>query len=185
MGRVLSTNAGKPGGPGGPGGPFDRFRRYFREGAIAGANEVMDLVGTLATGKYMRLTKLGAGAPVADRLTVRSGRLARSLEPGGGAFGGPGKREQIRIVRWQGDNLTAIFGTKVPYAAVHELGLTVNFPPYTHPNLFGRGIRAQMGARTAQYPKRPFLSPAAREAGKQTRQIFANKTREAIRKAGL
>lgn len=49
-------------------------------------------------------------------------------------------------------------GTNLEYARIHDLGGTIR--AYTHRNLFGRGIVAQMPARTVRaYKGRGYLKP--------------------------
>ena len=104
----------------------------------------------LAKTKYIRR---GGGAPVEDRLTTRTGRLARSI---GSDFSQLPRR--------------ALVGTNVLYGPPHEFGGRVRqtVAAHTRRMAFGRPTRPfRVGAftRTVNYPERPFLGPAARDVG--------------------
>jgi len=165
-----------------------KFQREMRPALVEGANAVFDRVGTLATGRYMRMTAGGSGSPVAGRLTVRSvpqSGMARSLLPGGGAFGPGGKREQIRRLRWRGSRLIGEFGTSVEYARIHEKGGVILPRRAQALHFIPQGGRKEVFAKKVKIPPRPFLGPAVRETAKEARRIFAGKIEEAIAKAGF
>ena len=150
------------------------FRRRIGQELVRAAAESLDVVGIESQGRYW-VKPGGKGKPVhPSKLTARSGRLIRSLSPAGGAFA-PREREQIRQVNVEGGKIIGIFGTRVPYAAIHEFGGPISIPAYTHRNLFGRGIVAQMPARTVQIPARPFLKPAAERSKHRIIGIFRDK----------
>jgi len=154
-------------------GSIDRFSERLKEAILETAGEAMDLIGTIAQAKYM-IAPGGPGAPVhSSKLTVRSGRLIRSLSPQGGAFTAAGEREQIREVQTRGGKVVGIFGTRVPYAAIHEYGGTIPamtiYPRKAKALHFftkeGKEVFAKYAnvpARTM--PARPYLGPAAKEA---------------------
>ena len=81
-------------------------------------------------------------------------------------------------------SLSTSVGTNVPYAAVHELGLTVDVPAHsrTISMAFGKSIDPVtflVRAHTAAYPKRAFLAPSVND----TRNDFNAKMDEAVREA--
>lgn len=149
--------------------------------------ESLRLIGLVATSKYMIQTGTGAGSklagvgsPVAkDKLTMRSGRLARSLVgqsgfSGPGAAGGPdkiGTREGFMKVTREGSRWVGRIGTNVPYAARHEFG--GDYPITKRQMGFFYGRYKETGDKMwiAMYakgkkggviitPRRPFLGPA-------------------------
>ena len=86
-----------------------------------------------------------------DKLYVNTGRLARSFAP----FAREG------VLRVKGLNIE--YGTRVPYAAIHEYG--------------GRAGRL----RRARIPARPYLRPAIKRARKELVELYQAIMREAIR----
>ena len=119
----------------------------------------------LAKTKYLRR---GGGAPVADRLTTRSGRLARSI-----------------AVNLAGLPRFATVGTNVIYAPPHEFGgrVTQQVPQHTRSVVFGRRVAPfSVGpySRTVTFPKRPFLTPAVRDVGAR---FFPKELRRQARRA--
>jgi len=151
----------------------ERFRRLLLRKLKLGIAEAMDAIGMEAQGKYFIAGR--KDDPVhPTKLTVRSTRLIRSLAPQGGAFS-PNEREQIRQVRVQGDKIAGVFGTKVPYAAVHEFGGRIHQTPTPKQRRFFWAMFYATGeARWKAFalakdlnitiPPRPFLRPAALSA---------------------
>lgn len=81
-------------------------------------------------------------------------RLSRSLQNVPGAFG----TEGIQDVEIQGGQLVVRWGSRVPYAAVHEMGFqgAVNVPPHTR----NGGIKVRGHVRQMDIPARPYMMPA-------------------------
>lgn len=166
---------------------LSEFPRLLKQKLMEAAAEGMDLIGTLAQGRYW-IVPGGEDKPThPSKLTVRSGRLIRSLSPQGGAFSASGEREQIREVRVSGGKVIGIFGTRVPYAAIHEHGGTIpamtiypkrasvlHFFTSSGEEVFAR--YANVPARTI--PPRPYLSPAARDAESKIVGIIEGKIAE-------
>ena len=137
------------------------------------ADEVLSLIGVTAQTGYM---SRGSGEPIPNMITIRSGRLARSVL-GVGAR----EREGIAEVREEGDNIIMTKGTTVPYAALHELGgirpVTPNMRKFFWAKFYESSARDgedNMSAETAKwfaltratqlvYPPRPYLEPAIME----------------------
>lgn len=157
----------------------------------------LEMVGQRAAADYFITTrgaKEGARAKVdSTRLTMRSGRLIASLigayrfsssvlprEVGKfvktditAGFDG-GKTESIREVTVSGGNLKAAVGTKVPYAAAHELGsnhqvkITDKSRRFfwamyfeTNDEKWRNMALTKRKAFDVSIPARPFLGPAA------------------------
>jgi len=130
------------------------------------------LIGGLATTKFMREGKEELGKPnKTDTLRRMTGRLARSLT---------GARE-VRV-GFQDEALSEIKltdgkavlrkGTKVPYAALHEQGATMQIKAHTR-KVAARKQRdaekpvvrlVQVSAHSRTVKARPFLGPATRQA---------------------
>ena len=164
--------------PGGVNRALEALGKKIREAVKSALGEAMDLVGITSQGSFWIKGRGSADfATHPSKLTVRTGRLIRSLTPQGGAFTLTGQREQIRTVQVSGETVVGVFGTRVPYAAIHEYGGTVQQPAYTHRNLFGRGIVAQMPARSVTVGARPFLEPALKQATPRIVGIFAKRIR--------
>ncbi len=150
---------------------IEKFSRQLKSALMNAAAEIIDQIGIASQSRYW----ITPGGPNKNtdpgKLTVRSGRLIRSLSPQGGAFHA-GEREQIREIKVSGRKIIGIFGTRVPYAAIHEYGGTLPamtiYPQKARALHFftkdGREVfakRANLPPRTI--PARPFLGPAARE----------------------
>ena len=154
----------------------EEFRKLTRAFGRAGAKRIMGEtlkrsafeVERLAKTKYLRR---GGGAPVADRLTTRSGRLARSIAV-----------NLARLPRF------ATVGTNVVYAPPHEFGgrVTQQVPQHTRSVVFGRRVAPfSVGpySRTVTFPKRPFLTPAVQEVGARFfRKELRRQARRSIRR---
>jgi len=113
--------------------------------------ESVPIIGGLAVGRHMRDAK---GEPRRRRredsgpLRIVSGRLARSLTGARGrsATSG-GAPEGIQAIEQVGDGIVRlVYGSKVPYAAIHEYG-----------GVAGRRHAARIAARA-------YLNPALQEA---------------------
>ena len=124
-----------------------------------------------ATGTYM--TDPGFTAPpyppregAAGPLRIVSGRLSRSLQVGEDATGG---REDIAEVQISDSGLRFLWGSRTPYAIVHEEGFSgsVNVPAHQRriTQAFGRDIEPRtitVSAHTKNMniPARPYLGPS-------------------------
>ena len=140
-----------------------RFNREIKQSAPMWVSDAFDRIGQRSQADYWR--KRG-GRPLATKLTVRSGRLIRSLSPQGGSrYRGSAASEQIRQIRVSGGRIKGFFGSRVPYARIHEEGGT-----FVHPNLYGRGIKAVINM-----PARPYLKPAARKEIPEIREEMPQK----------
>lgn len=110
----------------------------------------LNMVGQIASGKYM-ISPGGKGLPVnSERVTWRSGRLARSLLR-------RDSTEGTHLIRNESGRWIGIKGSKVPYAAIHEYG--------------GRFIKARpFMSRTVQDPT--FRQAVANIFENELRKIF-------------
>ncbi len=153
----------------------------------------MQLVGLTAIERYMVKAKLldyKTGFTIGakgDKLNIRMGRLSRSLIDGF-AFGTGlgGVQESIRKIIVTGRIFEGLFGTSVPYAAIHEYG------GETHPSITDKSRRFfwAMYANTQlpmwramalskkdnfniKIPARPYLHPALKDSDPQIQLMFA------------
>lgn len=117
-----------------------------------------------------------------SKLTVRTGRLIRSIAPQGGAFF-QSSREQIRRIETKSGALKGIFGTRVPYAGRHEYGGTFVDNVRAHSRhitqawgrpIEPRDIQVRAHSRTVNVKKRPFLRPALFDVRDKIVEVFAD-----------
>jgi len=130
------------------------FDLEFQKKLQEAGTEILNKIGVDSQMKYMK-----NGGEVGSRLTIRTGRLVRSVLGQGG--------EQIREIT-VGDN-QAVFsiGTKVPYAALHELGgvRTVTqamrrFFWYKWKSTGDKKWKVMSGKSSLYFPQREYLRPA-------------------------
>lgn len=96
-------------------------------------------------GLEMNRTKVGDKSKnTTNILNVRKGNLFRSFTKG----------NPLNILKDTGNGVE--FGSKIPYAAIHEYGGTIDHPGTD--NGFGRGI--PIPAHGIPMPKRSYLAPA-------------------------
>jgi phage gpG-like protein len=146
------------------------FHRLEKKGAkyikLAIADSVRE-VALRSTGEFM----IPRPGPHGDKIGVRTSRLLRSVQAGFSfAQGASGSQESIRELKITKNNFIARFGSKVPYAAIHEFGGVIP-PKFVKPirakalswidpasgeRRFSRGH--MVGAKNV--PPRPFLGPA-------------------------
>ena len=169
----------------------EEFRKRLGEQLIKGVAEALDAVAIESQSKYW-IKPGGVGKPVHPRfLTVRTGRLIRSLSPQGGAFSARGEREQIREIQVRGGKIVGIFGTRVPYAAIHEFGgrIQETITPLQRRFFFGRMYEtgdskyramALSQSLNINIPARPFLRPAAEASGPGITKIFRRRIQGVI-----
>lgn len=122
--------------------------------------------------EYMRDAGKGAGPRRPNDtgpLRIVTTRLARSLTGGQFSSHGVGGNESIAEIEVSKEGVTLRWGSRVPYARVHEEGFsgTVNVPAHTRTitQAFGRQIaprEVQVQAHTRQMfiPARPYLGPS-------------------------
>ena len=160
---------------------FNRFKSEKVEAFRTVIVRMMAQIGLAATGDFMTLRtfdnvsgKLGGRKD--DRLHSNSSRLERSLKDNltfnieGGKV--PGAREGHRKIVKQGDNIYGEYGTKVPYAAVHEYGHRMKVTPRQRKYFWWRHSETaaldSIWKRLAltdeiNIPARPYLRPAAEQ----------------------
>jgi len=181
---------------------FAQFKSETAEVIRQSMIRAMQLVGLTAVEKYMvraRLLDYGTGKTIGikgSKLNIRTSRLSRSLV-GGFSFtqGLTGEQESIREIVVTGNSYYGLFGTKVPYAAIHEYG------GETHPKITprARGFFWGMYKRTRvpmwkwmalskktsfniKIPARPFLNPALQDNEKKIEALFEENMRKLSRK---
>lgn len=134
-----------------------------------------------------------SGPPVPSTLHRRSGNLSRAINARASA---------------EGKTLTGSIGvstSEVPYAPVHELGLTINVPEHSRRMGFNSNnqrakllnkngsVRAAIlnkggitshtvRSHKADYPARPFLRPAMNDRGPGILDAIASRAMEILRK---
>jgi phage gpG-like protein len=148
-----------------------RFSRDIRKELPISISLAFDMIGQRSQASYWRIR---GGAPIKNKLTARSTRLIRSLAPQGGSRpGGVGSSEQIRSIQEFSKRYVGRFGTKVPYAGIHEYGGTIK--PKTKKYLRFRTFDGQWHTvRKVVMPARPFLAPAARDEEGRTKNLIAD-----------
>lgn len=154
-------------------------RAFLREALT----DSMRQVGLVATSKYMvqtraRFGKGGeveiTGRKVGKRLNIMTSRLMRSLVSAASfAQGATGGRETIKKIVFKQHEAVGEYGTRVPYAAIHEFGGQTSphiIVPKRKKFLAFRGRDGKMvftkkvkhpGSRI---PPRPYLAPALRSS---------------------
>ncbi len=139
----------------------------------------MQAVGRRATSDYMIRAHVihgGSGFNVgtagSDKLNIRSSRLARSLI-GGFSFagGGMGEQESIREIKREGNTIVGYYGSKVPYAAIHEYGGTIKAK--NAPYLVFKLGPFWYKKKQVTIPARPYLNPALKDAQPEINSIMA------------
>lgn len=113
-------------------------------------------IGAAAVG---RMAPGPSGPPKRDRLTIRSGRLARSLTGNRGAQGQSGEGYS-RVETVSSTLVKLIKGTKVPYAAVHEHGFYGSRLAHTR-RVRGRTVAVR--SYTLRIAQRAYLHPAVQQ----------------------
>jgi phage gpG-like protein len=164
------------------------------EHLVKGMYEILNVIGNVAATEYMIMTGTGRRSrlprpdvPVhPSKLTWRTGRLARSLVRGTDS-------DAIEEVKVEGTRIIGRKGTRVPYAAIHEYGGTIQHPGGTAYIVTRRGARFISNAeaettrrqvrRTRPHPitipARPYLRPAVQSATVQ--DAMARIVREHVR----
>lgn len=156
-------------------------RAFLREALI----DSMRHVGLVATSKYMvqtraKFSKGGVkitGRKKGKKLNIMTSRLMRSLI-GAASFaqGGAGARETIKKIVFKQRKAVGQYGTKVPYAAIHEFG-GVTRPHVIVPRrkkfLVFRGrddklvFARKVNHPGSRIPARPYLGPALLDSKQQ------------------
>jgi len=151
---------------------FNRFRAVAPMMLWVAMLDSMREVGFQAVSAYM----LHTPGPHGDKLGMRTTELARSLTEGFGfSRDAQGTRWSVRRINFAGDSVMGTYGSRLPYAAIHEFGGVID-----HPNLFGRGIHARI-----HIPARPYLRPALQDTEPKIHGIFAAAMRKLVKEVGL
>lgn len=122
----------------------------------------MRILGGRTTGRKL-FTKIGMTKPLGSVLTSRSGRTVASLN--NKVF--RGKLESIRQLNPTQIGVTMTYGSKVPYANIHDKGGVIQIA--SRSNL---KTRATMAGYSINMPPRPFVSPAVAELPKKMQKLF-------------
>ena len=114
----------------------------------------------------MNRTKVGDKSKnTTSILNVRSGNLFRSFTKG----------NPFNILKDTGKGIE--FGSKLPYAAIHEYGGDINHPGTK--NGFGKGI--EIPAHRIDMPKRSYLAPAIKAFEEQALEALVIKSMQPIK----
>lgn len=117
-------------------------------------------------GLEMNRTKVGDKSKnTTSILNVRSGNLFRSFTKG----------NPFNILKDTGKGIE--FGSKLPYAAIHEYGGVIDHPGTA--NGFGKGI--PIPAHGIPMPKRAYLAPAIKAFEEQALEALVIKSMQPIR----
>lgn len=117
-------------------------------------------------GLEMNRTKVGDKSKnTTNILNARSGNLFRSFTKG----------NPENILKDTGNGIE--FGSKIPYAAIHEYGGTIDHPGTN--NGFGRGI--PIPAHGIPIPKRSYLQPAIKAFEEQALEALVIKAMQPIK----
>lgn len=151
---------------------FDpEFQKRLQEAGI----EILNKIGVDSQMKYMK-----NGGAVGSKLSIRSGRLVRSVLGQGG--------EQIREITVNENNALFSIGTKVPYAALHELGgvRTVTqamrrFFWWKYKSTGDVKWRNMTRANSLMFPKREYLRPAVYDNVQFIKQLLETKVGEYLK----
>ena len=157
------------------------FKKKLKSEMIKSLSEIMNQIGITSVSKYMTPHKLiqgeygipGGSKRISGRkggkkLGILTSRLSRSiLDQEDYTYG----RESIRKIISSGSKISAKMGSKVPYAAIHEYGGTIQ-----NNNLFGKGISA-----TIEIPPRPYLNPAVKESSNEINKILEKMAKNSVR----
>lgn len=179
---------------------FNRFKDEKVEAFRTVIVRMMAQIGLAATGDFMTLRtfdnvtgKLGGRKD--EKLHINTSRLARSLTGGftfneqSGAI--PVAREGHRKIIKQGANIYGEYGTKVPYAAVHEYGHKMRVTPRQRKYFWWRHSETaaldSIWKRLAltdeiNIPPRPYLRPAAEQEAPKAREFMEDELVKLIKK---
>jgi phage gpG-like protein len=116
-------------------------------------------IGTNMTRTSAKNAKAGLGRNTTTTLRMVSGRLFQSFNPS--------NAENISVINTRGDEITLSYGSKVPYAAIHEYGGTIAHPGSSKFQVFSIGNKTIYTRYTQPHsigiPKRPYLAPAVKQ----------------------
>lgn len=148
---------------------FNVFQALMPMALYVAMLDSMREVGFRAVSEFM----LHTPGPHGDKLGMRTTELMRSLTDGFGFSRNPGgTRWSIREIKFLGEVVVGIYGSKLPYSAIHEFG-----GEFLHPNLFGRGIQARI-----HMPARPYLRPALKRSQRQIDKFFMTAIKRVVKK---
>lgn len=173
-----------------------RLSKAIRPKLMEAVADAFDHVGTISQARYW---VKGPGsqeyATHPRKLTVRTGRLIRSLSAQGGAFRPERSREQIRRIDASSDVVIGQFGSAVPYAGIHETGGTISatqvvtsrqraffWAKYfsTNDPRWKASALSKMLHIHSTIPRRPYLAPALRDSLRSIREMVEKKLMEAM-----
>lgn len=137
--------------------------------------EIMNKIGVDSQMKYMQ-----NGGMVGSKISIRSGRLVRSVLGQGG--------EQIRNIIIGDSEAVFSIGSKVPYSALHELGgvRTVTqamrkFFWYKWKSTGNPKWRYMTKSNSLMFPKREYLRPAVYDNVIWIKQLLEKKVGEYLK----
>jgi len=158
------------------------------------------IIGERAVNEYMRDTgptdrpnrQMGPGS-----LRVQRGRLARSLlQTRGTISGSGGAPESIARIEADNEGGKLVKGSRVPYAAAHEFGLSTTVQVQAHTRTiteaFGnplpsgpQEVQVQAHSRNMDMPERPYLRPALDDTAQRVTDLASERIVEAFLESGL
>lgn len=170
---------------------FRKLENNKAEAFRIGVIETMRRIGVVSTSKYMTVRTFQGGkfgGRTSPLLHINSRRLATSLLDGfflQNQSRLSGVKEGIREIKTEGDNIVGIYGTEVPYAAIHELtGARPRKTPksrrffwamfYKTNELMWKAMALSKKERF-EIPARPYLVPAMQDVEKQMPEIFTER----------
>ena len=151
------------------------FDPEFQKRLVEAGTEILNKIGVDSQMKYMK-----NGGEVGSRLSIRTGRLVRSILGQGG--------EQIRDVTIGDNQAMFSIGTKVPYAAIHELGgvRTVTqamrrFFWWKYKSTGDVKWKNMSRANSLTFYQRPYLKPAVADNIQFIKQVLEKKVGEYLK----
>jgi phage gpG-like protein len=170
---------------------FRKLENNRAEAFRIGIIETMRRIGVIATSKYMTPRRFESdtgtfGGRRSDLLHINTRRLATSLLDGFNLRNQSrlsGIKEGIREIKASGGNIIGVYGTEVPYAAIHEQtgarktekSRRFFWAMFYQTNQMMWKAMAITKKRFFIIPPRPYLSPAAEEVEKDMPKIFTER----------
>jgi len=151
--------------------------------------DVRNTFGTRATSDYMQLAAIGPRTQKSGPLRRQNGRLARSIGAGRDADFGD---ESIMKSEAKGSSIKFTWGSRVPYARVHEEGFQGQVPVSAHSRTITQAFGQQIPTQTVQVsahsrqmniPARPYLEPAVKDEAVNVGRMIAGRIVDIVQDA--
>jgi len=118
----------------------------------------------------------GLGRNTTSTLRMVSGKLFQSFNPS--------NELNITEIKTSGDVTTLFYGSRVPYAVIHEYGGVINHPGSDKFQVFNIGNRTIFThftkAHNITIPKRPYLAPAVKRMQTEGYDVLVKKLKYEI-----